>query len=55
MLDPLDHDYRADLIRKRDEGDIFVIDAYFQGRIDEYCSQNAIDQIDSSLDLRLSE
>jgi hypothetical protein len=63
-LDPLDREYLTELIAKRENVDDpersgILIDrlmrrAYYQGRIDEYCSQNAIDREDApDLDLRL--
>lgn len=60
MANDLDRAYLVLLIGKRDApvGVLsgFSKDPYYQGRIDEYCSQNALDQTDfPDLELRLTE
>lgn len=56
-LDPLDHERLESLVTERDAAanEASCRDAYLQGRIDEYCGQNAIDQSDTTLDLKLGE
>lgn len=60
-IEPLDRAYLSLLVDKRDVSVVgFTAEraahsAYYQGRIDEYCAQNAIDQADApDLDLQLN-
>lgn len=52
-MDPMDRDYLAKLVEARDADhhaaglsprSAAQMRAYYQGRIDEYCAQNAIDE-----------
>lgn len=51
-MDPLDRDYLKELVVERDRVQGAYC-GYVQGRIDEYCAQNAIDQSDTDLPLTL--
>ena len=57
MIDQIDYDYLQSLVKHRDEAqaaaNAAMMAGYWQGRIREYCAQNAVEQSDvQELDLK---
>lgn len=55
-MDAMDRDYLKGLVEQRDDAVTVDQARYLQGRIDEYCAQNALDQSDAEphgIDLKL--